>query len=217
MRRKRNYIKMPVLLSAVALLAILFSATTVSAAITGFVTSDKNNKYYEYEYELLLDSYMDHILGATAPVYLDYSKKAMHAFVDSKNGYIDYDDVLDAYMDAILSKKSFNADQYTAGKRAKKADMPAEIYVVTKDGKDRVKYTAKTLEKGILAELNGADTAAKLKKEVEKRAKEIGLDLTLFKKLSSAEESAALSEVLAKKPQKGYASLSAFKTLSTRR
>ena len=39
--RKRNYLKMPVLLSAVALLAILFSATTVSAAITGFVTGDK--------------------------------------------------------------------------------------------------------------------------------------------------------------------------------
>ena len=213
MRGIQNYIKMPVLVAAVALLAILLTASTASAAISGFVTRDKDKKYYEYEYEMLIDSYMDHILGAAAPVYADYSKKAMHAFVDSKNGYIDYDDVIDAYMDAILSKKSFSADQYTAGKKAKKAAMPAELYVVSKDGKNKVKYTAKTLDKGILAELNNADTAAKLKKAVEKRAKEIDLNLSLFKKLGSDEESAALNEVLAKKPKKGFASLSDFKNV----
>jgi len=196
---------------ATTLLCLLLYTSSASAAIVGFVAQDKNGKYYEYKYDQLLDCYLSQLLGASGPVYKDFRKKNVRIFVDDGNGYIDYDDVLDAYMRALLSNKKFDANKYTASKKAKKADMPAEIYVVTKDGKDRVKYTAKTLEKGILAELNGADTAAKLKKVVEKRAKEIGLDLTLFKKLSSAEESAALSEVLAKKPQKGYASLSAFK------
>ena len=197
---------------AVAVALLLLTASTASAAVSGFVVEGKNGRYYQYDYDTLLDSYVSHLVGSKAPVYKHYRKKPVRAFLDSKRGYIDYDDVLDAYVSAIVKNKSFDADKYTAGKKAKKAAMPEEVYIVTRDGsKNEVKYTRKALEKGILRELNKAGTAAALKKVVNAHAKEIGLDLAAFKKLGSAEQGDVLKEVLSKKPKGGFASLAKFR------
>ena len=212
MRKKGGHI-IRIAGALLAALLLLLSASTVSAAVAGFVVEGKNGRYYQYDYDTLLDSYVSHLTGSKAPVYKHYRKKPVRAFLDSKRGYIDYDDVLDAYVSAIVKNKSFNCDKYTASKKAKKAAMPEAVYIVTRDGsKNKVKYTKQTLGKGVLQKLNKAGTAAALKKVVNAHAKEIGLDLAAFKKLGSAEQNAALKEVLSKKPKKGFASLAKFRS-----
>lgn len=212
--QKRRHIRKLGLIST-AIIVILFSASTASAAINGYVTRNDSDKYYEYDYNTLVDSYVAHLLGASAKVYSDYSKKTMHAFIDDKNGYIDYQDVLDAYVTAILGSKSFNPDKYTAGSKAKKAVMPEKLYVVTLGSDGKLKYTKKVLDAAadLLAALNSAKNEAELEAVITSNAKDMDLDLAPFNKLNRYSQLAVLSEVLAKRPAQGFANLAKFKSV----
>ena len=72
-----------------------------------------DGKYYEYEYDALLESYVIHTMGITAPLFLDYTGKKLYAYLDDATGYIDYDDVIEAYVIASINRSSFNMHEYT--------------------------------------------------------------------------------------------------------
>ncbi len=186
------------------LIAMLFSSSTVLAAIEGFVTASDDGNYYEYEYDVLLDSYVSRILGSAAPVFADYSKKKMYAFRDSKNGYVDYEDILESYVKAILENKAFDAGEYASGKQAKKAKMPPELYVVTQDSGGKLQYTKKILETATdviaaLAEINAATSAAALKNALLSCDDLLGLALNRYS-LTAAEQNALAGRLLELKP-----------------
>ena len=89
----------------------IFSGAAEASAIDAYLVQGSDGKYYEYEYEELLDSYTFKILGASARLFDDFNSKKMVAY---KSGidYFDYDDILDAYTIAILSNKSFHLKNY---------------------------------------------------------------------------------------------------------
>src|SRR5690554_2455444 len=93
-------------------IVILMYASTASAAITGYVAKDSDGKYYEYDFDDLLESYVKQLLGSASPLFSDYSKKTMCAFIDDKSGYVDFDDVLKAYVNALLNNKNFDPNEY---------------------------------------------------------------------------------------------------------
>lgn len=199
MMRKERYLKVLVLVST-ALIVILLSASTAVAAVTGFVTSGSDGELYEYDYNVLLDSYVSLILGSAAPVYSDYSKKKMYAFLDETNGYIDYNDVLDAYVKAILDNRSFDTNKYTAGTAARKATMPGQVYVVTQNSSGRLAYTKKILKTtadvvAALKAVNAASSAAAMKKALLDYEDPLELNLNRYS-LNSGELDALASRLL---------------------
>lgn len=193
----------------------IFPPSTASAYIKGYVSKGFDGQYYEYDYDVLLESYVTHLLGSPAPVFSDYINKTLHAFVDNTNGYIDYNDIVEAYVSAMLSDKAFEVNQYTSSSEAKKADMPGEVYVVTLGSDGNLKYTKKILETvdDVLAALNQAASVADLEALVISKASQMGLDLADFNKLNRHSQTAALNEVLAKRPQQGFGSLDQFKRI----
>jgi hypothetical protein len=145
-----------------ALLFLAFITSPVSAAVVGYVAEGSDGNYYEFNYGQLLESYVLHILGSSAPLYSDYSKKTVRVLLDDINGYVDYNDALEAYVISIINGQSFDVNKYTSSSEAKKADMPGEVYVVTLGSDGNLKYTKKILETvdDVLAALNKAASAA---------------------------------------------------------
>ena len=199
----------------IGLIVILVGNALASAQVIGFVVEGSDGKYYEYGYDNLLQSYVIYTMGSNAPLFLDYRKKTMRAYFDDINGYIDYDDVLENYVKASIAKKSFDMHKYTSSSQAKKAVMPAEVYVVTLDSGGRLKYTKKILQAvgDLLAAVNNAQNAADLEALIRSKAAELGLDLTAFNKLNAYEQAAVLEEVLSRRPAGGFDSLEQFKSV----
>ncbi len=203
MMRKERYVKALVLV-VTAVLAISLSASTAVAAVTGFVASGRDGELYEYDYNVLLDSYVSLILGSAAPIYSDYSKKSMYAFLDETNGYIDYNDVLDAYVKAILDNRAFDTNKYTASAEARRAAMPGEVYVVTLDSSGKLTYTKKILKTtadvvAALQAVNGVSNAAAMKKALLDYDDPLELNLNRYS-LTSGELDALASRLLPLKP-----------------
>jgi len=195
-------------------LAILLSSSSVEAAITGYVAKGSDGKHYEYDFDALLKSYAKQLLGYPSPLFSDYMKKTMCAILDDKNGYVDFDDVVKAYAKALLNNKSFDPNEYCSSSQAKKAVMPAEVYVVTLESDGKLKYTKKIVETvgDLLDAVNGAKSAADLEALITSKAPEMGLDLTAFNKLNSYGQGVALEELLANRPGEGFDSLAQVKS-----
>ena len=186
----RNAVKI-----AVALVFLFFIASPVSAAFVGYVSEGSDGNYYEYNYDQLLDSYVLHILGSSAPLYDDYIKNTVKVFVDDVNGYIDYEDILDAYVLSIIEGRSFDVNQYTSSSEAKKAAMPAEVFLVSLDDKGELLYTPKTVDAvaEILAEVNGAATVEELEELITARSAQLGLNLADYGKLGRSSQTEVLN------------------------
>ena len=84
---------------ATTLLCLLLYTSSASAAIVGFVAQDKTANTTS-KYDQLLDCYLSQLLEHQARCIKIFAKKCAD-FVDDGNGYIDYDDVLDAYVRAL--------------------------------------------------------------------------------------------------------------------
>ncbi len=196
-------------------LAILLYVAPVNAAVSAYVLKGKDGKYYEYNYDLLLDSYTRHVLGISDSLYNHYRDETLEviALLSSGDDYIDYNDILDAYVRAVLRGEPFNVHQYTSSSTAKKAAMPAEIYTVSLGEDGKLQYTLKTNDAvaEILAELNGAATTEALEEVIIARASQIGLNLAEYGRLSRSIQTGVLNTLMAKRPQQGFASLEQFK------
>lgn len=189
---------------SIALIIILLCAAPALAAVSGFVTSGSDGELYEYDYAVLLDAYVSLILGAAAPVYADYSQKSMYAFLDDQNGYVDYSDVLDAYVKAILDSRGFDVNRYTAGAGALKASMPGEVYVVAQDSGGKLTYTKKILQiagdvVAAMKAVNAATSATAMKTALCAYEDVLALNLNRYS-LTAGEQEALGGRLLALKP-----------------
>ncbi|MDW7739728.1 MAG: N-acetylmuramoyl-L-alanine amidase [Bacillota bacterium] len=113
-----------------AILILLFLSMQASAAVTGFVAKDAKGDLFEYRYEDLLDSYALKLLGKSNGLFEDFTKKSVFALLDSKNGYLDYNDILDQYAASVVAGKKFDLLKYTESSDAKKAEMPSIVKLV---------------------------------------------------------------------------------------
>jgi len=109
---------------------LLFLSTTANAAIAGFVTRDEEGTYYQYCYEKLLDSYALKILDQPNGFYENYAKYEVFALVDCRGKYIDYEEILDLYAEAVIHGKNFDLAGYMQDKQVKRARMPDTVQVV---------------------------------------------------------------------------------------
>jgi len=130
---------------SLAIILLLFLCSAANAAITGFVTKDDDGAYYQFSYDQLLDSYALKILGRPDGLYQEYAnKKEVYALLDSVRGYIDYNDVLDRYAEAVVLGEKFDLIGYTESNKAKKAEMPGTVKLVQLN-EGSVVYSAKTI------------------------------------------------------------------------
>ncbi len=117
-------------LLVLAVIVFVFTAAPVLAAVTGFVAKDADGSYYKYSYDELLDSYALSVLGESNGLYANYASKEVYALKDSTNGYIDYEDVIKRYAEAVALGERFDLNAYTESSKARKAELPAEIKLV---------------------------------------------------------------------------------------
>ncbi len=115
----------------VILLGLLLFSSPVSAAVESIVAADRSGGYHQYAYDALLNSYALKMLGKTDGLYEDFATKRPLALLDSENGYVDYNDVLNHYAKTLLSGQSFDLNHYTAGSTVEKAIMPASLKIVS--------------------------------------------------------------------------------------
>lgn len=141
---------MPIKYSRIALLLFLALALTLllslpaAAAATAFVTRDHAGSYYEYSYQDLLDSFALKLLGRPNGLYEDFTARKPYAILDSVNGYICYEDILDHYARALVLGQSFDLNSYLESSAAGKAIMPGAINLVKLES-GRLVQRAKTV------------------------------------------------------------------------
>lgn len=126
----RNWQRKSYLLIVILFVLLLF-CSPVSAAVESFVAADRSGDYHQYAYDALLNSYALKMFGKTDGLYEDFAAMRPLALLDSENGYVDYNDVLNHYAKTLISGQSFDLNHYTAGSVVEKAIMPASIKIVS--------------------------------------------------------------------------------------
>lgn len=105
-------------LSSAALGVLIASAvtTSVSAKVTSYIVND-NGKIISFASDDLIADYTNKLLGKASPMFDAYLEKAsgLTAFQDSIKGYVSYESVYEAYLDALLIHEgnNFNIDSVT--------------------------------------------------------------------------------------------------------
>ena len=135
-----------------ATLLLGFSAGETDAAVTAFVARDGLNRYYQYDYKDLLESYVLSLLEGEGDLYRHYSRRKTAAMVDDVKGYVDYNNVLEAYAVAVITGKPFDLDTYIA-QEGIPPELPPTLMGVTEDeGKllEEELWLAKKPEESIL-------------------------------------------------------------------
>lgn len=196
-------------------LSILLFSALASAAVTDFVAEGQDGKYYEYRYGELLESYVLHLLTGQGQIYADYAAKETRALLDSSRGYVDYADVLESYAVAVITKKPFDLNTYTASAAAQLAAMPDTVWVVGLGEDNKLTYTAKYLtpEETALRVVNEAASAEAMQNALLSHAGVLGLDLTEYNKLNAYGKNRVAAEVLAGRPPEGFTDLAAVAAL----
>lgn len=177
--------------------ALLFLPRSVGAKVTALISKGSDDTYYQYDYDLLLDSYVSILLGDTSPVFDDYKKRPVSLMFDDVNGYIDYDAILDEYMDALLAGKSFDLNAYTSGPKAEIVFVTKVNEVTVEDGK--IVYTEKLIADPVevaMDEVNSAQDAFGLRSVLEKRSNILGLDMEEYNQLFDYGKTKAVAGVL---------------------
>ncbi len=124
-------IKSSLLATALALVLVLTLGLPVFAqSIAGFVAESESGDLYEYSYDDLVDSYALEMLGSPDGFYQDFTEKKMYAILLKSGKYLDYNDILDRYSQALVSSEEFNLEKYAGSGDAKIARMPDTIKAV---------------------------------------------------------------------------------------
>lgn len=199
------------LTTIIIFLSIIMSSSLASAAVSDFVAEGQDGKYYEYPYEVLLESYVLHVVTGQGKIYEDYATKQTRALLDTENGYVDYADVLEAYAVAVITKQSFDLNTYASSDNAKPAVMPETIWLVGLGEDNQLTFTAKYLtpEDTLLRLINEADSVEDIKSALMNPGGDLGLDLTEYNKLNTYGKNLAVAGVLERRPSEGYENLDA--------
>ena len=115
-----------------AIIICVFWIGEAGAAVTAFVARDGVDRYYQYNYDDLLESYVISILEGEGELYRHYSRRRTAAMVDDAKGYVDYSDILEAYAVAVITGKSFDLDTYIA-EEGKPLELPPTLVKVAED------------------------------------------------------------------------------------
>lgn len=196
----------------VTFLILTASVQVASAKVTAFVAQDKAGVLYEYPYEDLLRSYVLVQLGTNSPLFSDYFGKDMTLFLDDRNGYVDYQAALAAYVEALINGKAFDLDKYTSGSGAKVMEV-AKVLVVS-EANGHLVFTEKEIADPLevaLYEVNNAKDASSLCRVIEMRAGVLALDLKAYNKLYEASKIAVGEGIMAERG-KGFPDVEAFKS-----
>lgn len=194
---------------AVGVMILLITAGASLAAMIGYVAEGADGELYEYDMDALLESYVIHMLGHEAKVFDDFSAKQVRAFLDDQKGYIDYEDVLEAYAIAIITGKAFDADAYITSDAAKPAAMPEKVLVVSLSEDNKLIFTEKYLDplSAALRLINEAETKEKMRETLTSYAEVLGLDLAEYNKLTNYAKDLVAAEILKARPEEGFAEL----------
>jgi len=184
---------------------VLFPSSAL-AKVTDYVTKDNDGNYYQYDYDQLLESYAQYVMGGEGTLYQHYSETTNYALLDHKKGYIDYDDVLETYARASFAGKSFDMNTYTASGDAKSADMPDKLELVSvKDG-DQLDYKVKNLDSvsQLLEEYNQAQNSEEMAEALEEHGEDLNLNLEAYHQLNSYGQERVTSRMVDKRPDDGF-------------
>ncbi|MGM0653126.1 MAG: hypothetical protein ACQES4_10165, partial [Bacillota bacterium] len=110
------------LLSAVIILLLLLSVPA-SAAVEGILTHDSDGSYHHYSYEDLISSYITNYRGNPDGLYEDYISKKPVALLDSGNGYVDFNYVLNQYARMLIRGQSVTIDEIAGRTDVRKAEV----------------------------------------------------------------------------------------------
>lgn len=114
----------------ILLLFFLFGSNA-HAAFDGLVVRSEEGCYHRYCYEELLDSYAQSIMGRSDALYEDYISKTPVAVYTNRNGYLDYNALLDRYAVAIKNGEAFDLAAYLQSGEAEPALIPNRIMLVS--------------------------------------------------------------------------------------
>jgi len=126
-------LKQKTCLLAVAFLLLLLLSAPVFAAVEGVLTKESDGSYHQYCYQDLIDSRVNSYLGNPDGLYEDFIDKWPVALIDSVNGYIDIDYVINQYVSLLLQGQSASIDEISEQPDVKRAEMPASFHLVTID------------------------------------------------------------------------------------
>jgi len=112
-------------------LLLLLCSLSANAAVEGFVAKCDEDRYHQYCYEELLESYALEIIDKPNGLYEGFKEKTPVALKTTGNGFIDYQDILDQYALSLSNGDSFNLGKYAESEAARKADLPSEIEMVS--------------------------------------------------------------------------------------
>lgn len=200
----------PVVIACSLFLSLLiFLPGIAQAKIVGYVTDDKN-QLYEYDFDDLLDSYVDKLMGSKAILYNEFIKYPVTIVLDDINGYVDYDSVVDSYVDALLAGKPFDAHAYTSGPGA--FIVPVDKVRVVTEENGKLVFIDKFFVEIAMAKVNVADSAASLREALEKYALPLELNLDKYNGLSEYGKDLAASNILQQRGS-GFADIQALGTL----
>lgn len=117
---------------SLTLLFILSFSVPVMADVTKIVGMGQDGKCYEYSYADLNQSYMNSLLGISGTELYNHFRtmKSTKAFYDSVRGYVDYNNIYNAYVDSLLNGSAWNTNTYISSSAAL-ATMSATVEVVT--------------------------------------------------------------------------------------
>jgi len=172
--------------------------SNAQAKVMAFITQNSNGDYYEYDYDLLLDSYVSSIFGEPSVLFDAYRSSNVIVLLDDVNGYIDYEAALDEYVEALLTGKKFNIDTYASSSKAKIVSVDI-VNVVTVDDNGLLLITEKEIADPLviaMAEVNSASDVSILRKVLEKRANVLGLNLSDYNQLYNFGKAMAVAGVL---------------------
>lgn len=120
------------LLGGMLILFILMIFTVPAFANVSKYITQLDGIAYEYDYEQLKKSYTNSVLGlGGTELFQDYQQAGiLFAMYDDEKGYVDYENIRDAYTQAILTGSAFELNNYvsTCGIEA---TMPEEVTVVS--------------------------------------------------------------------------------------
>lgn len=119
------------LLLLFAFAIITCSSLPAYAAVEAYVAKSSDGTFHQYSYQDLLDSYSLKLVGMSNGLYEDFAAKKTVAFLNSQNGYLDYQDVLTAYALSVIRGESFSLRSLNDKNEIRKAVLPATIKLVT--------------------------------------------------------------------------------------
>jgi hypothetical protein len=137
----------------IAVFLVIISATSVSAAVCGFLTESRDGSLHQYDYRALLDSYALKVIGLSNGLFEDFYGKTPKAFIYEGGCYLDYYDLLNQYQIKVLKGQKFDLSAYAQSAGAKRFEPQSNIILVSVEAGKVVRTAVENEESNIKDQL----------------------------------------------------------------